>query len=252
MKGFGAYLWLEIRRTMRNPRYIMFTIGFPVGFYLIFTSIYGGATLGSGSAAVTFAAQYMVAMAVYGIMGASLNSNSSALANERATGWSRQLRVTPLAPAAYILSKALMAMLVGLPSLLLVGLLGGLVHHVHLSAGQWVEFFVATWLGTIPFAALGILLGYSLDSQSAQSGSMIVYLGLSLLGGIWFPYQIMPKAMQVLATWLPSYHLASMGWNTVAGHWVGTGNLEVLAIYAVIFGALAMRRYRRDEATEYA
>lgn len=252
MRGFGSYLWLEVRRTVRNPRYIIFTIGFPVGFYLIFTSIFGAAITGSGPAALAFSAEYMVAMAVYGIIGASLNGNGVQLATERASGWSRQLRVTPLAPAAYVLGKAATAMLVALPALLLVALLGGVVHHVQMSAAHWAAFLIGTWLGSIPFAALGILLGYLLDSQSAQSGTMIVYLGLSLLGGLWFPVQVMPHVMQDIARWLPSYHLASLGWNAVQGHWLGSGHLEVLALYTVIFGILAMRRYRRDEAQERA
>ncbi len=252
MNGFLAYLWLEIRRTLRNGRYLVFTLGFPAGFYLIFTSLYGNQRVGGGAAAVSFAAIYMVSMAAYGAMGAALNSNGAALAAERAGGWPRQLRVTPLAPAAYVVGKAAMALLVALPALALVALLGHFVHHVQLTGGQWLGFLLATWIGTIPFAILGVLLGYLFDAQSAQGGSMIVYLGLSLLGGMWFPYQIMPHAMRVLARILPSYHYASLGWNAIAGHWVGWNNLLVLALYAVVFGVIAMRRYRRDEAQEFA
>lgn len=158
---------------------------------------------------------------LHGVMGATLNGHSVAPATQRASGWSRQLRVTPLAPAAYVLGKAVLAMLVALPALLLVALLGAPVRHVQRAAPEWTAFPLGTWLGSIPTAALGILLGYVLDSQSAQSGTMIVYLGLSLLGGIWFPYQVMPRAMRLVARLLPSYHLASLGWNAAAGHWIG-------------------------------
>ncbi len=250
MTGFGSYLWLEIRRTLRNGRYLIFTVGFPAGFYLIFTSIYGNASLGVG--AVNFGVEYMVAMAAYGAMGAALNSNSAALAAERAAGWARQLRVTPLSPMAYVFGKAAMAVLVTLPAVLLVALLGITLHHVQLSAEAWTGFVLGTWLGSIPFAALGIFMGYLLDTQSAQGGTMIVYLGLALLGGMWFPYQVMPHAMQTIARVLPSYHFADLGWNAVAGRWVGWGNIQVLAAYTIVFGGLAMRRYRRDEAREYA
>ena len=99
----GSFLWLEVRRTVRNQRHIIFTSGFPVGFSLIFTSIFtsifGAATIGTGPGALALSAEYMVAMSVYGIIGATLNSNGAQLATERPSGWSRQLRVTPLAPA---------------------------------------------------------------------------------------------------------------------------------------------------------
>jgi len=252
MTAFLSYTWLEIRRTLRNPRYLLFTVGFPVGFYLLFTMLYGNQTMGSGAGAVSFTAEYMVAMAAYGAMGAALNSNSASLSAERAAGWSRQLRVTPLAPMAYVFGKAAMAVLVALPALLMVSLLGVLVHHVQMSASAWLGFLLGTWIGTVPFAVLGVLMGYALDSQSAGGGMMIVYFGLSILGGMWFPYQAMPHTMQVIARVLPSYHFASLGWNALAGHWVGWNNIQVLAIYTVIFGVLAMRRYQRDEAREYA
>jgi ABC-2 type transport system permease protein len=249
MNGFGSYLWLEVRRTLRNGRYVVFTLGFPAGFYLLFTMLYGQQAASGG---YDFNTLYMVAMAAYGAMGAALNSNSVALAGERAGGWTRQLRVTPLAPLAYVLAKAAMAVCVALPALALVSLLGVLVHHVHLSGQAWAAYLIATWLGTLPFAALGVLMGYAFDPQSAQGGMMIVYFGLSILGGMWFPYQIMPHAMQVLARALPSYHFASLGWNAVAGRWVGWGNLGVLAAYTAAFAGAALRRYQRDEAREYA
>ena len=49
---------------------------------------------------------------------------------------------------------------------------------VALSAAEW---------GIIPFAVLGVLLGYATDPQSAQGATMIIYFGLSILGGMWFP-----------------------------------------------------------------
>jgi ABC-2 type transport system permease protein len=39
---------------------------------------------------------------------------------ERAAGWSRQLRLTPLTPAAYIALKTLTAMVLGLASVIVV------------------------------------------------------------------------------------------------------------------------------------
>ena len=249
MNGFGSYLWLEVRRTLRNGRYLMFTLGFPAGFYLLFTMLYGKEASGSG---YNFNAIYMASMAAYGALGAAMNSNSVALATERTGGWSRQLRVTPLAPLAYVLGKVVTAICVALPALLLVSVLGVLVHHVQMSAGDWVVFLLATWIGTIPFAALGILLGYAMDPQSAQGGMMIVYFGLSILGGMWFPYQIMPRAMQVMARILPSYHFASLGWNAITGQGIGWNNVGILAAYTLVFGVAAMRAYRRDEARQYA
>lgn len=248
MSAALSFLWLEIRRAVRNGRYVMFTLGFPLIFYLLFTSIYGHAKLGG----VSFGATYMVAMAAYGGLGAALNSNGARLAMERAGGWARQMRVTPLSPAAYVGAKAAMAFCVVVPAVLIVALAGVAIHHVTMSATSWVDFLVGIWIGAIPFSVLGVLLGYAFDSESAQSGTMIVYFALAILGGMWFPVQVMPPAMRDIAYVLPSYHWAAIGWNALAGKGPGWGNVGVLAAYTVAFTFAALRRYQRDEAREYA
>jgi ABC-2 type transport system permease protein len=43
-------------------------------------------------------------MATYGAIGGALQV-SAPVARERASGWTRQLRVTPLPPVAYLLAK---------------------------------------------------------------------------------------------------------------------------------------------------
>ena len=42
-------------------------------------------------------------------------------------------------------------------------------------------------VGALPFAALGLLLGYLFDANSAQGGMMITYFALAILGGLWVP-----------------------------------------------------------------
>ena len=54
----------------------------------------------------------MVSMALYG--GALIAASTGAgVAVERALGWSRQLRLTPLNPTVYILIKAFVALVMG-------------------------------------------------------------------------------------------------------------------------------------------
>ena len=44
IRALGAYLTFDLRRAIRNRRYAMFAIGFPVIFYLLYTGILlGGA-----------------------------------------------------------------------------------------------------------------------------------------------------------------------------------------------------------------
>ena len=55
----------------------------------------------------------MVSMALYGGALIAASGRRPMVAVERALGWSRQLRLTPLHPAAYILVKAFVALVMG-------------------------------------------------------------------------------------------------------------------------------------------
>ncbi len=68
-------------------------------FFLLFGCQRSGQTLDNGAA--TSPAYILISMAVYGAMIAT-TSGGAMVAIERALGWWRQLRLTPLHPVAYI------------------------------------------------------------------------------------------------------------------------------------------------------
>ena len=51
VRAMAAYLGLELRRALRNRRYFVFAIGFPVAFYLLYTGVLqggGGGAIAAG------------------------------------------------------------------------------------------------------------------------------------------------------------------------------------------------------------
>ncbi len=65
------------------------------------------------------AAYILVSMALYGAA-LTAAAGGSMVAMERAMGWSRQLRLTPLNPVVYIVMKALVALAMGAIAILAV------------------------------------------------------------------------------------------------------------------------------------
>src|ERR1700740_2095298 len=108
--GFNlTLLGIELRRMLRNRRTIIFTLVMPIVLALIFTNQKGSdKAAGSGNVA----AYILISIALYAAA-LTAAANGAMVALERATGWSRQLRLTPLNPVAYILVKATMALLMG-------------------------------------------------------------------------------------------------------------------------------------------
>jgi ABC-2 type transport system permease protein len=237
------YLRMEIVRTFRVPRFYVFSIAMPLVLYLLLSSAYGTGKVEGAEVAAWF----MVNMSVFGAMGAA-TSVGGRIAFERAVGWTRQLRLTPLSDRAYLAGKAATSIVVAIPSLLLLYVAGRLAKHVELPLATWAEVFGWTLVGLVPFVALGIWLGHAVSGEALGALSGGLFTMLALLGGIWFPVDQMPEWLRGIAHATPSYWLAAAGRGPLSGNQIGLHGLVVLAVWTALFGLAAARRYRRDTA----
>src|SRR5215831_16744829 len=114
-------LGLEIRRLLRNRRTVIFALIVPAVFFLLFglNKAYADDRAGHGNVS----AFILASMALYGAVLAT-TSGGAMVSIERAAGWSRQLRITPLSPAAYIVIKMLTAMVLGAAAVIAVYVVG--------------------------------------------------------------------------------------------------------------------------------
>ncbi len=240
----STYLLLEIRRTLRSVPFLLYTVGFPVGFYLLFTQVFGGA--GGGPSSHRWAGQYMVSMALYGAMGAGLTGVGARIALERTRGWTRTLALTPLRPAGYLAIKFGSSMILTLPVIVLIMVLGALVNDVRLPAGTWLALVPLLWLATLPFTALGIAIGYTLRDEVANGVSIVVLFVLSVGGGLWMPVQIFPHWLASVARTMPSYQGGALCWRILEGQQpFGPGSLVFFGWLLALL-ALAGWRFRRS------
>jgi len=240
-----AYLKFELRRLIREPRLFLFTVLMPVVSYVVFTGVGNGRGQVEG---IALAAALMVGMAAYGAIIGVLSIGVQ-VSLERTTGWLRQLRLTPLPPFQVVLVKAFLATLTAIPSVVTVGIAGYLEHHVSLPLGRWVALVLVMWVGTVPFALLGLAVGYAVPPALAQPASFISFFGLSVLGGLLVPVAAFPRGLQHFAHVLPSNRYAELGWRAAAGAMPTTPGLALLVGWTVLFGVLAAAAYRRSTAT---
>jgi ABC-2 type transport system permease protein len=241
-RATSAYLRFDIPLTLRNRRFLVLAVAFPVVFYLLFTRVLTGDT-GVDPAAQAFG---MVSMAAFGAMGACLSA-AVRIAMERTNGWTRQLHVTPLPPSAYVTTKLASAYFTALPSIILVMVVAFVVNGVSLPATTWLAVFIGLAIGAIPFAALGVLIGYVFDESTAQLVFTITYVALAVVGGLWTPITAFPDALATLARLTPSYHFANLGWSEVTGRTLDVADVVVLALYGLAFVAIITWRYRASE-----
>ena len=243
----AAYLRFDLRRILRNRRYVLISVGFPLFFYLFETGALGTNRYNGFSVdGIPWATYSMVSMAVFGAVQATLMW-SRIVATERARGWIRQLRVSPLPPLAYLSTKLLVSLLTTVPAIALVLVAGAAANGVRLSAPTWVELLVGLAIGACPFAAYGLLLGYLFDADSVQGAYAVSSFILAILGGVIAPVTTFPPMFRSLTDVLPVFHLANIGWRAVAGQPPDPLDIAVLVAYTIGIGALVIWRYRVDE-----
>jgi ABC-2 type transport system permease protein len=244
--GFNLqFVQIEVRRLLRNRRTMIFTFVMPPVFYLLFGTSGSNKHESVGHGNVT--AYVMVSLAIYGALLAT-TSGGAMVAVERAAGWSRQLRLTPLAPMAYIAIKLITAMLLGLVPVVVVYLLGSITG-AHMDAYLWPETAAIAWLGSIVFAAFGLFMGYLLPSENVMQILGPILALLAFAGGVFVPLsQLHNQVFTDFARFTPMYGLSQLVHAPLTGETVQLGWFVNIGVWLAIFGFGAAWRFRKDTA----
>lgn len=249
LRIWAALTLSELLRFARNPMGMVFTLLFPVIFFALFGLPNVQGKLG-GAAAGPY---LLVSFATYGLMLTAVSNFGLTIAREREMGWYRLLRVAPLSGLQAVAAKVTQALIVGLASVLLLFLFAGVAGGVWLPFGEALVVTVKLLLGMVPFLLLGLALAYLLSANAAVPIVNLLVLLLAFGSGLFIPLEAAPTFIRTIAPYLPSYHMAELGWGTLgapntgsaATHWLW------LAGYALVFGAVALWAYRRDESKNY-
>lgn len=235
----------EFLKLSRMRRYSLSVLGMPLMFYCFFA-------LGMPASASFHVPAYLLATyGTFGVMSACLFGVGGNIAHERSLGWIEMKRVSPVGSGVYLFGKiaANLVFCVAIElSLLITGLLFG---HVKLTPWAALEILAVLVIGAIPFAALGVALGYLIQASSAPAVLNMINLPMAFCSGLWIPIMFLPPFLQKVAVFLPTYHLSKLALAVIgldsapatALHW------EALAAFGLIFVGLASWAYTRQESS---
>ena len=235
-------LRIELRRMLRNRRTVIFTLVFPAALFFAFGS---GPDWDRSVGHGNVAAYVMASMALYGAA-LTAASGGAMVAMERALGWSRQLRLTPLSPTAYILMKALLALVLGAVAITVVNLAGLAQGKPAMPTHVWLGCAVLTLVCTMVFAALGVFVGYLVPGENAMQ---VLGPGLALfsfLGNVFIPID-QDSTMWHIASLTPMFGVAEVSRAPLTGDlpWYAVLNAVV---WLALFVAGAAWRMSKDTA----
>jgi ABC-2 type transport system permease protein len=236
------YLRYEVLRIVRNRRFFIFALGLPVVLYFLIAGPNRNVT-DLGDSGISAPLYFMVSLAAFGTMTGMLTAGGR-IANERAAGWTRQLRISPLSAEAYFRTKITTGYLMALATIAVLYVCG-LSLGVSMPARDWLEVTGLMLVALIPFAALGIVIGHLVNPDAVGpliGGGAALF---AFVGGTWYP---IPDHgfLHDLALAIPSYWLVQASHIAVGGAaWGATGWL-VVAAWSLALSALALHVYRRD------
>jgi ABC-2 type transport system permease protein len=233
----------ELKRSWRLPQFLLPTVLTPAAFYGLFTL--GIARAPSPEAVAASMAGY----GVFAATGAALFGFGAGVASEREQGIIEFKRISPMPTSAYLGAKLVTAMAATAGSVLLIYALG-VIGGARLSSSQWALIFSLHLASTITFALIGFGIGMRMSAKGAVAIANALFLGFSVLGGLWIPFQMLPDWMQLVGEFVPSFHLGQLGLSIVGASVMGDPIIHgaVALLMTGVAGWWAWTGWRRSPA----
>jgi ABC-2 type transport system permease protein len=229
-----------LRAIVREPTALFFSVLFPVMFFALFASLFGNQPSPSG---IPTAAAMLATYGTFGVVSVMLLNPGIAVADDRTRGWLRVKKVSAAPIGTTIAAKVISALPYALAVLLAISAVSLLVVGPVLHLGTWLRLVGVLLLGGLPFALLGLAVGFVASSNATAAVLNAVYLPMVVASGLWFPLEMMPSFVQAIAPFLPTYHLAQLALAQLTGA-DASGNLLALLLTTAISGGLAAWAYR--------
>jgi ABC-2 type transport system permease protein len=240
----------EFLKNLRLRLYTASVLSFPLMFYVLFGLVLNAKEAIGGTSVPT----YLIATyGTFGVMGASLFGTAAGLASDRGLGWLQVKRASPMPPFAYFIAKVVVSMIFSGIVVLALILLGFAFGGVRFPLGEMTRLVATLVIGSIPFSAMGLAIGYFAGPQSAPATINLIYLPMSFASGLWVPFMFLPKIVRQIALALPPYHLSQLALGivgagkheSIATHW------EVLIAFTMICLGVARIGFQRDQDKLY-
>jgi len=242
----GAYL-TEIRyeflRVMRNPALGLPIVLVPIALYSLIALVVAGEAIDKDPGLGTF---LFAGFAVLGVTMPALFTIGGSLAMEREMGLMRLKRAQPAPAGSWLVAKIMCGLafscIAYLP-MLTIALWSG---KLSLEPAQCVALSFALVLGSIPFCALGLMIGSLVKGSAATGYANLIYLPGCYLSGLFFP---LPASMHWQTPFWPQFHV-----HQLAMHSAGITKFQFLPLqfaiaglvgFTVLFSAIAIWRLAR-------
>ncbi|GIU87720.1 MAG: transport permease protein [Acidimicrobiia bacterium] len=239
-RAVAAQARVEMLLTARRGENVLVTLVIPIGVLVFFAKV---DAVDTGFAQpVDFLVPGVLALSV---MAAAMVSLGIATGFERRQGVLKRLGATPLGGGGLLAAKTVTVLLLEAVQLALVAAVGAALGWEPTAGLLPAAGLMA--LGTVAFAGVGLLLAGTLRAEANLAVTNGLFLVLVFLGGMAYPLDRLPAALEALARLTPAAALAETLRGALTPEPVPGGALVVLAGWAIAAPLAASRWFRWEE-----
>ena len=237
-----AHASLELRMMLRNGEQLLLTAVIPLGL-LLGLSLTTFVRLGVPNTTAARVTEVIPGVLTLAVLSTAFTGLAIQTGFERRYGVLKRLRATPLTRTTLLLGKALAVAVVETVQFVV---LGGVAVALgwRPTAAAWWAVAVLMVLGTLAFAALGLLMAGLLRAEATLAAANLVYLVLLIGGGIVVPLDRMGAAAAQWLEVLPSAALSSGLGVAFTDGTLSVRAAVTLLLWAALAGALTARTFR--------
>ncbi|GAB3227252.1 ABC transporter permease [Mycolicibacterium hippocampi] len=232
----NAQFGLELRLLLRNGEQLLLTMFIPI------TLLVGLTLLPLGSFGDDRAATFVPAIMALAVISTAFTGQAIAVAFDRRYGALKRLGATALPVWGIIAGKSLAVVAVVFLQAILFGVIGVALGWRPPIAGLALGAAIIA-MGTVVFAALGLLLGGTLRAEIVLAVANLLWFVFAGLGALTLEGGMVPTAVQWVARLTPSGALteALSRAMLLSMDWFG---LAVLAAWGAVAALCALRWFR--------
>jgi ABC-2 type transport system permease protein len=238
-----AHARAETLQLLRYPSYSVPTLALPAVFLLVF-----------GRGLVADAPERLLAgFAATAVLMVTFFQFGVGIAVTRTTPWETFVRTLPVGPGSRLAARVLSALGFAAATVAVVGIVAIAVFDARPTPLRAAALVVGLLLGGVPFALLGIALGYWVSPRAAFPAANLVYFPLAIGGALWRRFEDAPRNVDVASQFLPTRSWIEVLDPLASGDGsVPLHHVAALAAWTIAFGALAWFGYRRDEGERFS
>lgn len=229
---------------LRQPGYWIPSMVFPAMFFLFFAA--------PNANRPEIASVILGSYLVFAVLGVVMFQFGVGVASDRVSPWNTFERTLPLSGLVKVVARILVALTFAAMAGGVLVIAAYLSTPVRLDLEAWARLIPALLAGAVPLSLLGLCIGYLASPKAAVPVANLLYLPMSFLGGLWVPPQFLPEAVRGISPFMPTRQWGEVVWPTVNGTAWSPEPFVWLLAFTVVFGAVALWGYRRDEGQRFS